>query len=138
MALGESNIFTWKSKATQERELVEYEKWAFPYGEKQRENLQALLKSVYPKESVAGTLVPFLTCKELYEGVLKKTGSREAALEMLINKQKQYKHIVRKKEMTTYLALVLADATVNEECEYPTVEEIREQVKELEKIRKVD
>ena len=136
MALGEYTLFTWKSKATQEKEQSEYAKWAFPYGEEQREKLQALLLSVYPKESIPTTLIPFLTCKELYEGIMKKSASREEALDIMINKQKKYKRIIKKKDMATYIALVLADSEIDEQCEYPSVEEIREHAQEIESIRK--
>ena len=135
MALGEYSLFTWKSKAAQESEQEEYAKWAFPFGENQRENLEALLLSLFPGKSVPETLIPFLTCKELYEGTLKKCGSGEKALDVLINKQKNYKQIVKKKELTTFLALVLADAKVGEDCVYPGIDKIREHILELEKIR---
>jgi len=136
MALGEYALFTWKSKATQEREQEEYAKWAFPHGEKQREKLQALLLAVYPKETIPTTLIPFLTCKELYEGVLKKSESRDAALDTIINKQKKYKRIILKKDMTTYIALVMADAEIDDQCEYPGADEIRARALELDKLRK--
>jgi len=138
MALGEWGMFSWKSKATQEREQEDYALWAFPHGEKQRENLEKLLLEVYPRETVPTTLIPFLTCKELYEGVLKKTGSREEAIETLINNVKKYKQIIKKKNMTTYIAFVLADAGIDESCEYPTADEIRASAQELEKLRKDD
>jgi len=138
MALGEYQIFTWKSKATQEKEQEAYEKWAFPYGQKQRDALQELLFAVYPKESVPTTLIPFLTCKELYEGILVKAGSRDGAIDVLVNKQKKYKQIIKKKNMTTYLALVLADADVDEQCEYPTAEEILARAKELDGQRRAE
>ena len=135
MALGEYTLFTWKSKATQEKEQEEYARWAFPYGEKQRENMQNLLLSLYPKESIPTTLIPFLTCKELYEGVLKKSASRDEALDVLINKQKKYKRIIKKKDMTMYIALVLADADIDERCEYPAADVIRTRAQELDALR---
>jgi len=135
MALGEYTLFTWKSRSTQEKEQEEYARWAFPYGEKQREKLQALLLSVYPKESVPTTLIPFLTCKELYEGILRKSTSRDEAVDVLINKQKKYKRILKKKDMPTYIALVLADAGIDEQCEYPDADAIRARAQELERLR---
>ena len=138
MALGDYQMFSWKSRAAQEKEQQDYEAWAFPLGEKQREALQALLFELYPKESVPTTLIPFLTCKELYEGLLKKTGSRDAAVDTMINKQKKYKQIIKKKTMSTYLAVVLADAEIDESCSYPSAEAILERVIELEAIRKED
>jgi len=136
MALGENQIFQWKSKATQAKELEEYEKWAFPYGEKQRENLEKLLLEMHPRQKIAMLLIPFLTCKELYEGVLKKYGSRDAAVDMLVNQQRKYKGIIKKKEMTTYLALVLADAEIDESCQYPQAETVIARVKEIESLRR--
>ena len=136
MALGEFTLFTWKSKATQQKEQEEYALWAFPHGQEQRDNLEKLLLAVFPRESVPTTLIPFLTCKELYEGVLKSAGSRDSALDTLINKQKKYKQIIKKKQMTIYLALVLADADIDERCQYPAADEIVARSLELEKIRK--
>jgi len=138
MALGEYHLFTWKSKATQQKEQEDYEAWAFPFGEKQREALQTLLFEIYPKESVPTTLIPFLTCKELYEGILKKTGSREEAVDVMINKQKKYKQIIKKKTMATYLAVVLADADIDEQCDYPAAEAVLEKAREIEEVRRSD
>jgi len=135
MALGEFQLFTWKSRATQQKEQESYEKWAFPYGQKQRDALQKLLFDVYPKESVPTTLIPFLTCKELYEGFLAKAGSRDGAIDTMINKQKKYKQIIKKKVMPIYLALVLADADIDEQCVYPTAEEIFTRAHELDRLR---
>ena len=135
MALGEFSIFTWKSRATQEREQEEYALWAFPHGQKQRDNLEKLLLEVYPKETVPTTLIPFLTCKELYESVLKKAGSRDLAVETLINNVKKYKQIIKKKNMTTYIALVLADADIDELCEYPSADDIRSRALAFDELR---
>jgi len=119
-------MFTWKSKATQQKEMEDYGAWAFPYGQKQRDNLEALLKEVFPKEPITTALVQFLTCKELYEEVLDKTGSYNTVIDELINSQKKYKQLIKKKDMVVYVALVLADSTLDEECEYPTGQEILE------------
>ena len=138
MALGEFTLFTWKSRATQQKEQEDYAKWAFPYGERQREKLQALLLSVYPKESIPTTLIPFLTCKELYESILKKSGSRDETVDVMLNKQKKYKRIIKKKDMATYIALVQADAEIGEECRYPEADEIRARAEKLEKLKRAE
>ena len=136
MGLGEIQLLTWKSKATQQKEAEEYEKWAFPYGQAQRDALQKLLFAVYPKASLPETLIPFLTCKELYEDFLNKHGSSDAAVDVMINKQKKYKSVIKKKDMTTYIALVLADASIDEQCEYPAAEDIFAKKGVLEKLRR--
>ena len=136
MSLGEISWLSFKSKATIKREQEEYAKWAFPYGQEQRDNLEKLLKDIYPKEPMPSLLIPFLTCKELYGDILEKAGSADAAVDVMINKQKNYKQIIKKKTMTTYLALVLADAEVDESCRYPSTGQILEKVEELESRRK--
>lgn len=138
MALGEFQLFTWKSKSTQQKEQEDYEKWAFPHGQKQRDALQKLLLEVYPKESVPTTLIPFLTCKELYEGVLKKAASQDDAIDIMINRQKKYKQIIKKKTMSTFLALVLADADTDDQCHYPSADEIKARALKIDGIRRDD
>ena len=138
MALGEYQLFTWKSKATQQKEQEDYQAWAFPYGEKQQEALQKLLFDIFPKETKPTTLIPFLTCKELYESVLKNSDTLEAAIDTMINRLKKYKQIIKKKHMTTFLALVLADAVIDENCVYPEAEAIIARVKELDALKRND
>ncbi|MDR1329099.1 MAG: hypothetical protein LBK23_05825 [Oscillospiraceae bacterium] len=123
--LGQTRIFSWKSKREQEAEAEAYEKWAFPYGTAQREKLQALLLELFPKESAAMTLIPFLTCKELFEDARREHETDELAARHLIYEVKKYKSVIRKDEMRVYTALVLADRRAGESLEYPSAEEIR-------------
>jgi hypothetical protein len=133
--LKEVQILTWKNKSRQKEEAEEYEQWAFPYGEKQREALTKLLLEVFPKGSPATTLVPFLTCKELFEDVCRTPDLRDYAVERLVCGIKKYKLIIRKNEMPVYVALVLADSVINEECRYPAAEDILTKAAQLEKLR---
>jgi hypothetical protein len=133
--LGEWQLLTWKSRATQKKEATEYELWAFPYGELQRERLTKLLLEVFPKETIPTTLVPFLTCRELYETMCKNT-SPDLAIDNLINDMKKYKRIIKKKDMTTFLAVVLANATLDENVNYPSAEEIRSKAASLDALRR--
>jgi len=133
MALGDFQLFTWKNKEAQQREQEEYARWAFPYGETQRENLENLLLAVYPGEPIQAVLVSFLTCKELFEGILKNADSRDEAADLLINSTKRYKQIIKKTDMPMYTALVLADADIDESCHYPSADEIRARAAELKK-----
>ena len=138
MALGSFNLFSWKSKETREREQREYEKWAFPHGQEQRSKIEALLKELMPKTDVPFLLMGYLTSKELYEDYLKKFESSEKTLDYLINEERKYRQILKKDEMTTYLAIVIAELEqeADENLEYPTADELRERIKELEKIRR--
>jgi hypothetical protein len=124
MALGDISLFSWKSKAQQEKEQDDYAKWAFPYGQAQRDKLVKLMLEVFPKESETTTLIPFLTCKELYTKFCKTPDLYDYAISKLLE-MKNYKRLIRKKDMPLYVALVVADARVDENLNYPTAEEIR-------------
>jgi len=128
--LGEFNLFSWKSKEQQRREDEEYARWAFPYGQEQRNKLVQLMLEIFPKESEATTLIPFLTCKEIYENLRRQEGHEGAVRKMLMN-VKKYKRIIRKTEMPIYLALVLADARAGEALNYPTKDEVLAMAKGL-------
>jgi len=136
MALGEIKLFQFKSKKQQEKEDKQYAEWAFPYGDLQRDNLTALVKELNPKASTQITLASFLTCKELYEDVLENSESPSNAAEKMLKVVKNYSQLIKTKEMPFYLALVLADKKIDENCIYPPKEEIEKQINELELIRK--
>jgi len=136
MALGEFKLFRLKSKKQVEKEQSEYAAWAFPYGQLQRERLTKLMKELDPKASPQISLASYLTCKELYETQLAESESDESTVDEMINTLKSYNQLIRKNEMPFYLALVLADAKIDENCDYPTVDIMREKINELEGIRK--
>ena len=131
MALGDFKLFQIKSIKQQEKEKQEYAAWAFPYGETQKERLSTLVLELNPKNSLPLSLTSFLTCKELYEGVLEDSESRDEAVDKTIRKIQKYGQLISKKEMPMYLALVLADADIDENCEYPSADEIRAVIREL-------
>jgi len=126
MGLGDLNFFIWKSKAQVQQEQADYEKWAFPYGQPQREKLVKLMLEIFPKENEATVLIPFLTCKELFGKLAKSPDLVDAAINKLLTDIKKYKRIIRKQEMPTYVALVVADSRVDEKLEYPTAQEIKD------------
>ena len=135
MALGEFKLFQFKSKKQIEKEAKEYALWAFPYGDLQKEKLSALVKELSPKTPVQLSLASFLTCKELYENALENSESRDDAVNNMINVIRSYSQLIKTDEMPLYLALVLADADVDDSCEYPSAEEMRVRIKKLEDMR---
>jgi hypothetical protein len=124
MALGEYGMFVWKNKTQQKEEEENYEKWAFPYGQAQREKLVKLMLEVFPKEKEASVLIPYLTCKELYSKLCKTPDLADYAIERLLVDVKKYKRIITKNEMPLYVALVVADSRIDAKLEYPTAEQI--------------
>ena len=136
MALGEFRLFQFKSKKQMEKEEREYAAWAFPYGDMQRDNLTALVRELIPKASTSLCLASFLTCKELYESTLEDSESKDKAVDNMINVMRSYGQLIKKDELPIYLALVLADADIDEKCEYPSADEIRALTQELTDMRK--
>jgi len=135
--LGEKQFFIWKSKAQIAAEDAAYAQWAFPYGETQRQNLEALLAELFPKERIPNVLVPFLTAKELYERDKKDRGSVDAVVDYMINMRKKYKSVLPKKMMPIMIALAIADENLDPETlQYPTAQEIRDTEARFEAMRK--
>jgi hypothetical protein len=126
MALGDINMLSWKSKAQQQQEQADYEKWAFPFGMAQRGKLVKLMLEILPKESEPTVLIPFLTCKELYCKIAKTPDLADYAISKLLTDVKKYKRIIRKQDMPTYVALVVADQKVDENLEYPSAQQIKD------------
>jgi hypothetical protein len=126
MALGDYNVLSWKNKAQLKQEQIDYEKWAFPYGQPQRERLVKLMLEVFPKESEPTVLIPFLTCKELFCKYAKTPDLTDYAIEKLLTEVKKYKRIIRKQEMPTYVALVVADQRIDENLDYPAAQQIKD------------
>jgi len=135
MSIHDIPLFTWKSKKKKAKEMKEYAIWAFPHGQLQRGNLTKLLSEVFPGQSPQYVLISFLTCKELFDDALDGR-EPDQAIDVMINLQKSYKRIVKQGEMTTYLALVLADRQIDSGAQYPAAEEIHAHAAELEKLRK--
>ncbi|MCL2366556.1 MAG: hypothetical protein FWC75_05845 [Oscillospiraceae bacterium] len=135
MALGDFQLFSWKSKETLKKEQEVYEKWAFPYGTQQRENLEKLMREVCPKEQLPFLMMGFLTCKELFEKILEGVESEAQVVDRLINKEKKYKNVISKREMTRYVAFVLADRKIDESCQYPSADEMREHIQALDNMK---
>lgn len=131
MPLGDFKLFQWKTKQQEDKEAAEYAKWAFPFGEAQKEKLMALLGELRPKENDKTLMVSFLTCKEIWEGAVEDTETCDDALLLLGKQVKKYASLIKKKDITTYLAVVLADSEIDEQCDYPSVDEIRKQIQEL-------
>ena len=135
MALGEFKLFQFKSKKQREKEEREYAVWAFPYGDLQKDKLGELIKELIPKASLPIHLASYLTCKELFDNALEDTENRDEAIDRILNNIGSYGQLIKRNEMPTYLALVLVDADINEECEYPPIDEIRAKIQELTDLR---
>ena len=135
MAFRDFSLFNFKSKETKDKEQIAYELWAFPYGQEQRSKLDALMHELFPKGRREFLMVGFLTCKELYNKYSEKCETEEKALWYIINEEREQSQIVKKNDLTTFLALVLADKDIDERCEYPSADELRARALEFDSLR---
>ena len=129
--------FTFKTAKQRERDEKNFARWAFPYGEAQKETIAQLIRELMPKEDPRAGLSVFLMGRQAYRGSFRddpedlaertekdKMGALDAILEnQLFGRYKKY--------IPYYKALVLADMEVNETLNYPTAEELRRRAEEL-------
>lgn len=132
-----ADMFTFKSKKQRERDAKNFNRWAFPYGEPQRQKLTEIIKQLLPKEDPKAALAVYLMGREAYRGSFKDDAEdlaqrteerRIRALDYLLKEQLFGRY---KKFIPYYKVLVLADAQVDETLNYPSVEELRRRAEEL-------
>lgn len=133
-----SDLFVFKSRKQREREAMKFDRWAFPYGEEQRQKLVALIKELLPKEEPKAALAIYLMGRQAYRGSFKddpedlaeRTEAQKLrALDIQLKEQLFGRY---KKFIPYYKVLVLADAEVNSTLNYPSAEELRRRAEELE------
>ena len=126
-----------KSREQEEREFQAFSENSFPYGQPQRDKIEELLSQLFPKEKKQFTMMLFLLGKQYYHGYGLRNEqdyqgyTQEERLNLAaksLNRQLTGKH---RKSLTTYLALIAADAQVDENLLYPTAQEIQEQARAL-------
>ena len=136
MAIGDYQWLSWKSKKTRERDAKEYEEWAFPFGQRQRDAVTELLKQLFPREDTPVALVCHLTAKELvsrYHDIFDMPEHHDFAVKSMAKDFKRYRRMFHKGEARfIYAALGMADLDITEELNYPTPDELRAKGAELE------
>ena len=129
--------FTFKTAKQRARDERNYARWAFPYGDAQREKVTALIVELLPKEDPKAALSIFLMGRQAYRGSFRDDPEdlaerteqdKMAALDQILQTQLFGRY---KKYIPYYKVLVLADLSVDENLNYPTAEELRRQAEEL-------
>ena len=129
--------FTFKSAKQRAREQKQYDRWAFPYGDAQKEKLIQIVKELLPKEDPKAALAVFLMGRQAYGGSFKDDpedlaerteATKLKSLDYLLSTQLFGRY---KKFIPYYKALVLADSKIDETLNYPSVEELRRMAEEL-------
>ena len=129
--------FMFKSPKQRAREEKKFAKWAFPYGDAQREKIAALLRELMPKEDPKVAMAVFLLGRQAYRGSChddpedleeRSESQKMAALDRQLESQLFGRY---KRFLPYYKAMVLADLDVDETLNYPSAEELRRRAEEL-------
>ncbi len=129
--------FTFKSAKQRAREEKQFARWAFPYGEAQKEKVLELICQLLPKEDPKAAMAVFLMGREALRGSFKDDPEDLAerteknkmdALDRALQTQLFGRY---KKFIPYYKALILADETVDETLNYPSAEELRRRAEEM-------
>lgn len=129
--------FAYRSPRKQKRDSRKYDAWAFPYGDVQQEIIEKLLKGLFPKESPRIAMARYLIGREGYigdfeeeaedrEGITQENCRLRAGLRL----RNQMNGMVGE-DLGRYLALIEADAQIDEDLNYPSLEQLRQKGSEL-------
>ena len=127
--MGLAEFFTIKSLREKKREQEAYNRWAFPYGQPQLDKVRSLILELMPDEKSTGIAV-YLIGREAYQSVEEDDPLAEAYSAM--SSMLMGKH---RRKIYTFLALIQADAQIDETLNYPDGETIRQRARELEEMR---
>ena len=129
--------FTFKTAKQRARDERNFARWAFPYGEAQKDKILQLIKELMPKEDPKAALSVFLMGRQAYRGsfrddpedLAERTAQDQMnALDATLKNQLFGRY---KKFIPYYKVLVLADLSVDETLNYPSVEELRRQAESM-------
>lgn len=129
--------FSFKTAKQRAREEKMYARWAFPYGDAQREKLMRIFRELMPKEDPQIAMAVFLIGRQAYRGSFQDDAEdlaerteedRIAALDNQLQNQLfgRYKLMI-----PYYKALIMADDKVDENLNYPSAEELRRMAEKL-------
>ena len=129
--------FTFKSAKQRAREEKQFARWAFPYGDRQKEIVLQIIRQLLPKEDPKAAMAVFLMGREALRGSFKDDPedleertekNKMDALDATLANQLFGRY---KKFIPYYKVLILADLAVDETLNYPSVEELRRRAEEL-------
>ena len=122
--------FTFKSAKQRARDERNFARWAFPYGDAQKEKILELIRELMPKEDPKAALSVFLMGRQAYRGSFRDDPEDLAertkqdqmdALDAVLANQLFGRY---KKFIPYYKVLVLADLDVDERLNYPSAGEL--------------
>ncbi|GAA4654258.1 hypothetical protein GCM10023142_13960 [Anaerocolumna aminovalerica] len=119
-------MFDMRSKDEKQRDFEAYSKRIFPYGDSHKEKVSEILTALYPKTNIKYLRMYYILLKDEMTG--EDAVDFEAAAKKLIKKSM----IKVTPELNADLhALLLADFEIDENLNFPSIEEIHEMSKNL-------
>lgn len=130
------DFFTIKSPRQRKEEERIYGQWAFPYGESQKQAVEALLKALLPNEDIKMAMAIYLTGREGYRNDCPLKTPAKSAHDPYAAGAKALRSALPPKlrtQIPVYLAVIADDAGVDSSMNYHTPEELRQKAAELER-----
>ncbi|MBR4471046.1 MAG: hypothetical protein IKS54_07065 [Erysipelotrichaceae bacterium] len=124
---------SYKTKAEREKDRKDFNDRIFPYGEKQKEKAEEILKQLIPSFDPEISVYQYLVCKDLLIRQ-KEEFSDEEKIHMITKALKFTMKKKNKADLCRMIALCEADLLVDESLNYPDIETIVKRVKKLEEI----
>lgn len=137
--MGFADWFAIKSARQREMERRKYEKWAYPYGDAQKDMLLKIIRELLPEEKDSMVMAIYLLGKEGYQGPYDEDKEflqerkEEEKVAQAVHKMNPLLTGRQKYRIYRYLALIQADGQIDENLNYPTIQQLRQQAQELEK-----
>ena len=119
-----------KSPAQRAKEAERYNRWAFPYGQNQRQKIEQLLSQLLPEEDSKIAMMLFLQGKQAYTGEepIWGDGPRECSdRERIAYGIRAMEENLRGKKrpwIARILAVIIADQQIDETLNYPGAEQL--------------
>ena len=141
--MGISDWFSFKSKKQREKEFRQYARWAYPYGDAQKDIVAQRLKELLPEEPGSTAVAVYLTGRQGYRGAWNMDSEDLEEQQALTQQQKLMCAVDAmdnllpgkgKRLIFKYLAMILADEQVDESLQYPSVESLQQTAENLGKL----
>ena len=119
-------MFDMRSKEEKQRDFEAYSKRIFPYGDSHKEKVSEILSALYPKTNIKYLRMYYILLKD------ETTGENAVDFETAAKKLTKKSMVKATPELNADLhALLLADSIIDENLNYPSIEELRASAKNL-------
>lgn len=120
------SIFDFRSKEEKARSYEAYSKRIFPYGDEQKEKVSEILAALFPKEKEKYLIMHYILIKQ---GM---TEEEPMDFDKAAAKAAKYRLLPITPELQASMrALLNVDFAINEELEYPSIEEFRRNIEHI-------